>query len=78
MTGPDTKYMMQWCGKWRPVIHMYDAKKVQTTLATRAAIAVLWCNEPPDYGYVPLAVNPGDIVERPGRDPSKLAWEYID
>lgn len=69
--------MMQWAGKWRPVIHMFDAQNIPTTLAQRAAKCVLWCNEPPDNGFVPLTCSPGEIVERFDRDPDAREWDYI-
>lgn len=79
MKGPDTKYRMLWCGKWRPVLHMYDANNIETTLAMRASKAVLWCKEPPDSGFIATIVSPGDIVERFDRDPSAREWdEMID
>lgn len=75
INGPDTKYMMQWCGKWRPVTHMYDAQNIPTTLAMRAAKCVLWCNEAPDYGFVGTACYPGEIVERTDRSPKRGKWD---
>lgn len=74
---PDTKYQMLWCGKWRPVVRMWDAQNMPTTLALRATKAVLWCKEPPDDGWVAIAVGPGEIVERFDRDPKKREWETI-
>lgn len=77
MRGPDSKYMMLWCGKWRPVIRMLDHQNLPTTLALRATKAVLWCNEPPDNGYVPVLVSPGEIVERFDRDPNAMRWDVL-
>lgn len=72
---PDTKYQMMWCGKWRPVLRMYDSNNTPTTLALRATKAVLWCDEPPDNGWVATLVYPGEIVERFDRDPNKREWD---
>lgn len=78
MTGPDTKYQMQWGGAWRPVVQMVDYNNTPTTLAMRAVKAVLWCHEPPDCGcYVPTVVSPGDLVERFDRDPNEREWDFI-
>lgn len=77
MNGPDTKYMMFWCGKWRPVMHMYDARNIPTTLAIRASKCVLWCDEPPDNGYVGTVCNPGEIIERTDRAPGAGKWTEL-
>lgn len=75
MTGPDSKYMMQWGGAWRPVVNMFDYSNAPTTLALRAAKAVLYVS---DTCWIVCLVSPGDIVERPDRDPSEREWEYIN
>lgn len=77
IAGPDTKYMMMWCGKWRPVVQMMDGQNAPTTLALRASKVVLWCNELPDNGWVAVAVSSGEIVERFDRDPKLRDWEPL-
>lgn len=73
--GPDTRYMMQWKGAWRPVTNMFDHQSDPTTLAMRAAKAVLYIE--PGH-WVACLVSPGEIVERDDRDPNLRDWEYID
>lgn len=73
--GPDSKYMMQWMGVWRPVMNMFDHRNVPTTLALRACKAVLYVSE--DY-WVATRCDPGEIVERPGRSPNDREWEPLD
>ena len=75
---PDTRYQMMWCGKWRPVLRMWDGNGTPTTLALRAVKLVLWCDEPPDFGYVATLANPGEIVERFDRDQKAREWEYVN
>jgi hypothetical protein len=77
IAGPDTKYMMIWCGKWRPVVCMWTAQNVPTTLALHAAKAVIWCKEPPHNEWVAVAVNPGEVIERFDRDPERRKWDTI-
>ncbi len=72
--GPDTRYMMQWRGKWRPVVNMFDAQNVPTTLAMRCVKAVLFVSF--DY-WVATLVAPGEIVERYNRDPRAQRWDMI-
>ena len=74
IAGPDTKYMMIWCGKWRAVVYMYDAQNGPTTLVLRAAKVVLYVTE--DY-WIATYVNPGEIIERLDRDPKRRDWEMI-
>jgi hypothetical protein len=74
MNGPDTKYMMQWKGEWRPVTNMFDHGKMPTTMAMRAATAVLYIS---DDIWVACTVSPGEIVERPDRDPKLRIWEPL-
>ena len=74
--GPDTKYMLQWKGEWRPVLGMLMMDGTPTTLAMRAYKAVLYI-EGADY-MVRTAVSPGEIMERYDRDPEKREWDYID
>jgi hypothetical protein len=78
MNGPDTRYMMQWCGKWRPVLNMIDANSVPTTLVLRATRAVLWCDDPPTAnGWVAVVCHPGEIAERFDRDLKKRQWDAL-
>ena len=72
--GPDTKYMMLWCGKWRAVVYMYDAQNTPTTLALRAAKVVLYVTE--NY-WIATYANRGEVIERFDRDPKKRQWEMI-
>lgn len=72
---PDTKYQLFWRGAWRPVVSMFDANNVPTTLALRCAKAVLFVAL--DY-WVAVSTSPGDIVERDDRDPVKRRWETVD
>lgn len=76
IVGPDTKYMMQWQGAWRPVTNLFDGRGVETTFASRATAAVLFLTL--DYWVTCLIVNPGDLVERGDRDPNARTWDYID
>ncbi len=75
IVGPDTRYMMQWRGEWRPVIAMADRQGTPTTLVIQAAIALLYLNP---TQRASCHVNVGDIVERFDRDPDVRPWEYID
>ena len=77
IAGPDSKYMMQWCGRWRPVLNMYDGNNTPTTNVLRVTKVVLWCNEPPDYGFVGCIASPGDLVERMDRNPNARKWDFI-
>ena len=72
-TTPDTKYRMLWCGKWRPVLHMYDAGNTPTTLPGRAAKVVLYTGTSNDEEYVAVACGPADITETPGHVTQK--WD---
>lgn len=74
---PDTKYQMMWRGKWRPVLAMFDANNVPTTLAQRAAKVALWWTDA--QGWVAVVVShPGEIVERFDRDPNLRVWDDLD
>lgn len=75
LSGPDSKYMMQFLGEWRAVTNMFDAANNDTTNALRAAKAVLFVSKDQ---WVAIAVNPGDIVERFDRDPDARTWESIN
>lgn len=75
LVGPDTKYMMQWMGAWRPVTNLFDQHRIETTLALRASIAVIFIAP---GAWVTTLVTPGDLVERVDRDPKLREWDYID
>lgn len=70
--GPDTKYMMQWGGKWRAVSNMFDASNMPTTLGLRAAKVVLYIG--PDH-WIATTVFTGEIIERTDRDPGARHWD---
>ena len=74
IAGPDSKYMMQWAGKWRAVVNMFDHRNIPTTLALHTAKAVLYIS--PDE-WVAVAVSPGEIVERFDRDPKLRTWDHL-
>ena len=58
---PKTKYRMLWAGAWRPVERMIDANNAPTTLALRAAKAVLYMAH---AHYIAVAVHhPADLLE---------------
>jgi len=57
---PKMKYRMFWRGEWRPVMRMYDAQNKPTTLALRAAKAILYLT--PTTGAI-VAAGPADILE---------------
>lgn len=64
---PDTKYRMLWAGKWRPVLHMYDANNIPTTLPGRAAKVVLYAATPDgEAEMVGVGCGPADVMETPG------------
>jgi hypothetical protein len=74
ISGPDTKYMMQWGGEWRPVTNMFDHMNMPTTMAMRAVKAVLYVS---DDVWIAVAVSPGEIIERAERDPKLRQWEAL-
>jgi hypothetical protein len=73
IVGPDTKYAMQWGGKWRPVVNMIDRTNRQTDEVTQCAKVVLYISE--DEWVAARVVTPGDLVERVDRDADARFWE---
>lgn len=73
---PKTRYQMLWGGQWRPVMSMYDAGNVPTTVPGRAAKAVLYAETASGEGQmVVVGTGPADIMARPGH--ICQTWEAV-
>lgn len=69
---PDTKYQMLWCGRWRPVINMFDMSNTPTTMPGRAAKVVLFVGED---DVIVTGCGPADIMTR--SDHITKDWEKV-
>lgn len=63
---PKTKYRMMWGGSWRPVLQMFDAGHVETTLPLRAVQTILYAEKGGEGSLVVTACGPADILITPG------------
>ena len=73
---PKTPYRMLWSGQWRPVLEMYDANNIPTTLPVRAAKVVLFAWAADGEGQmVVTSCGPADVLTN--HDHVTQDWEMV-